>query len=243
MMSILAATLLTLVVASPASSVDSREYIRTSYRHIHRIFIDHNSRLTDFQQDERWKEFSGKWVRWTGFVREVGITWGDPSVKVDMEIGSVGPDVSLSPTKAAWEKAKLLQKGDRIFFSGRLDRRPGKLLSMWLRDAEIIEPTSLSDFCPLTFRLQKTSIGLPDKEAYRAIFGTSTSYDRVLTAINKAVRQRKAVILPSDLAVTLTGRFYGCVSEVIIAELPAPCWIPNTALRAVGLVISDGPEE
>lgn len=96
-------------------------------------------RKTDLQKDERWKEFKGRKVKWTGEVTSVGeSTFGGLELQVKMNPDTWTSDLLIELKASQRSRATHLNKGDSVTFTGILDSW-GSILPITLKDGEIID--------------------------------------------------------------------------------------------------------
>jgi hypothetical protein len=93
---------------------------------------------TDLQKDERWKEFKGHRVRWTGKVSSVGESFGSLTLQVKMNPDTWTSDLLIKLKDSERSRATRLNKGDSVTFTGTLDNW-GSLLPITLKDGEIVD--------------------------------------------------------------------------------------------------------
>ncbi|MGB6064670.1 MAG: hypothetical protein WBG50_07655 [Desulfomonilaceae bacterium] len=209
-----------------------REYSNISYLNIRSKFIRPGSRLTDIQQEEAWKTFTGRWIRWTGTVRDVSVNWGALTISVDMGAGSVGSDILLYPTDASIEAARKLPRGQRIFFAGHLDGRPGGFLPMILRDVELLRPEKLDVFYPIIFSRPQEIIGIVSSAVCRRIERAGSAKSRVVSIIRQALAMDKAGMIHE-------GAVAGHFSQAHILDRGMLFWISNSHIRNAGIPVVD----
>jgi hypothetical protein len=96
-------------------------------------------RKTDLQKDERWKEFKGRKVKWTGEVTSVGDSmFGGLQLQVKMNPDTWTSDLLIELKASQRSRATRLNKGDLVTFTGILDSW-GTILPITLNDAEIVD--------------------------------------------------------------------------------------------------------
>lgn len=107
-----------------------------SWSEIHRIY-GLESKYSDLQKDEEWKRFKGKRISWSGEVVEVSNGFlGGLQMQVKMNRNTLISDLIISLNKSSKEKAMKLSKGNRVRFTGKLDRW-GTLMPISITDGEI----------------------------------------------------------------------------------------------------------
>jgi hypothetical protein len=94
------------------------------------------SKQTDLQKNERWKEFKGQKVRWTGKVSSVSESFGSLSLQVKMNPDTLTSDLLITLKDSQRSSATRLSKGDSVTFTGILDSW-GTLLPTTLKEGEI----------------------------------------------------------------------------------------------------------
>jgi hypothetical protein len=96
------------------------------------------STSTDMQKEAQWKNFEGKYVSWQGTVNEVSEgTLTGLTVTIKMNPGTITSDIVLTPKDSQKEKMMSLTKGQKISFTGRLNRAGGAVLPLSMDDGEI----------------------------------------------------------------------------------------------------------
>ncbi len=93
---------------------------------------------TDLQKDERWKEFKGQKVKWTGTVTPVGESFGSLTLQVKMNPDTWTSDLLIKLKDSQRSRATRLNKGDSVTFAGILDSW-GSILPITLKNAEIVD--------------------------------------------------------------------------------------------------------
>ena len=94
---------------------------------------------TDLQKDERWKEFKGKKVKWTGEVTEASESFfGGLELRVRMNPDSYF-DLIIELKDSQRSRAARFNKGDSVTFTGILDTWGSSLPLTTLKDAEIAD--------------------------------------------------------------------------------------------------------
>lgn len=94
---------------------------------------------TDLQKDERWKEFKGRKVKWTGEVTSVGDSvFGGLQLQVKMNADTWTSDLLIELKASQRSRATRLNKGDLVTFTGILDSW-GSILPITLKDGEIVD--------------------------------------------------------------------------------------------------------
>lgn len=92
---------------------------------------------TDLQKDERWKEFKGQKVQWTGTVASVAESFGTLTLQVKMNPSTFTSDLLIQLKDSERSRAMLFNKGDSITFTGILDSW-GSILPITLKDGQIV---------------------------------------------------------------------------------------------------------
>jgi hypothetical protein len=95
-----------------------------------------NSGETDLSKNEKWKEFQGKKVRWTGIVRAVADSMGSLTMQVKMNPDTVISDLIVYLEDSQRKNALLLKEGDSVTFTGILDEW-GSILQTTLKHGVI----------------------------------------------------------------------------------------------------------
>ncbi|MFQ5963827.1 MAG: hypothetical protein ACE5KZ_06040 [Candidatus Scalinduaceae bacterium] len=109
-------------------------FVDISFEELDKIFGKEN-RMTESQKDKLWKEYKGKYVRWTGEVtnRGLGRTSG-------LRMGikhKEGTDVELYFDIDKKDKVLQTKAGDTIIYTGKLVTRRGYILPYKLEDGKI----------------------------------------------------------------------------------------------------------
>jgi len=107
-----------------------------SWSEIDRIY-NLNSKTTDLQKKEAWKNYEGKKVKWSGSVSSVGETFGSLQLQVKMNSNTFTSDVIISLRNDQRQKALALSEGNRVSFTGILSDW-GTLMPISLNDGEIL---------------------------------------------------------------------------------------------------------
>lgn len=112
-----------------------RQYVTQTCAEVAHLF-GNQSRNSELQQDEMWRAYDDKWVRWQVRAGNISETLGT----LQMQFKCSGESLILDGT-AAFEddqRARLLQihEGDSVTIEGRLADH-GRLLGLSLRDATI----------------------------------------------------------------------------------------------------------
>jgi hypothetical protein len=96
---------------------------------------------TDLQKDERWKEFKGKKVKWTGDVVSAEESmFGTLELRVKMNPDTFGTfDLLIKLKDSQRSRAARLNKGDSVTFTGILDYWGSSLPIIPLNNAEIVD--------------------------------------------------------------------------------------------------------
>ena len=91
-----------------------------SWEEIDRVYNVRSS-STELQKKERWKNYEGRKVRWTGTVSSVGETLGSMSLQLKLNPGTLTSDVlvRLKPTQR--DRALQLSEGAVVTVVGVLD--------------------------------------------------------------------------------------------------------------------------
>jgi hypothetical protein len=234
------ASLLCLAMSLASIAADGREFSKISFLEVREKFIKHESRMTEVQRAEAWQQFSGQWVRWTGIVRDVTTTWGTLYVHVDMGVGSMSADLLLCPTERMVPVAKKLMKGDRVYFTGRLDRLPGKFLATALRDVEFANPSSAEGYYPICLELDRRTIGFTSSNLSNQVIGKQLNESRRARLISTAMDRGEAGLLKVGSCIVVTGEVSGAVCQAhFLGDNDLPFWIPNHYLRSIGIPVAD----
>lgn len=95
------------------------------------------SELTEMQKDIKWNEFEGYYVKWTGTVKTVGTTFGDPYVGLKIKESTWTYDVNITFRDEYIKRLSYLNKGDKITVIGKIIRGGGNLLAISLVDGRL----------------------------------------------------------------------------------------------------------
>ncbi len=93
---------------------------------------------TEIQKEEKWKEFKGKTVQWTGEVVDVDDSFGGLNLSMRMNRDTLTFDLMLSVNADSKPMALELRKGEIVTFRGELSRW-GSLLPTLLKDGSIVK--------------------------------------------------------------------------------------------------------
>lgn len=115
-----------------------RQYVTQTCADVAHLFGS-QSRMSDLQQTELWRQYDGKWARWSVTAGEVSETFGQLQVQF-----KCGTESLLFDGHAYFgddQRARLLgvQPGATIQIEGRLEDH-GRLLGLSLRDATLTGP-------------------------------------------------------------------------------------------------------
>lgn len=91
---------------------------------------------TDLQKDEIWKGYEGKYVDWVGEVTDISKGFGGLTLYIKMKDSTFTHDLRIELKSSEESKALKIIKGDRVNFTGRLDRW-GTILAISLDNGEI----------------------------------------------------------------------------------------------------------
>ncbi len=216
---------------------DRDQSTKNPYYFFYQHFIGPDSRLTDLQQERAWSKYEGRWINWTGIIADVYLVFGSPVVTIDMGMGSFLPEVSFKLADVAL--AQSLRKNSRIFFTGRLTRRPGKIFSLSLQEADIISNASLADFYPLYYVSRRPAYIFATPEDYGEISQRLVNMRSATRVISKMERHGCFSELPGDRLIILRGNMSGKLSQVQIVGMPGTYWIMNETLRKEGIPVKD----
>ena len=118
------------------------EFVAVSYDDLFKIFGNYSA-LTDSEKEDSWREYKGKYVRWEGIVNFKGLSkddWNRVGIR-----HNVDTNVELIFNEDKKDIVKLIRKGDRITYTGKLLLLFGRVLLFRLEDAnvEIINGTTV----------------------------------------------------------------------------------------------------
>jgi hypothetical protein len=110
------------------------EFVTVSFDDLFNIFGNY-SILTDSEREDSWREYKGKYVRWKGIVNYKGLSkddWNRVGVRHNVET-----NVELIFDEGKKDIVKLMRKGDRITYTGRLSLLFDRTLMFRLEDVNI----------------------------------------------------------------------------------------------------------
>lgn len=117
------------------SSPAGRQYIEQSCAEVSHLF-GMQSRTTELQQTELWRQYDGRWVRWTVTAGEVGETLGSLHMQFKCGTESLILDGSAYFPDSARARLLGVQSGSAVQIEGRLADH-GRFLGLRLNDAEL----------------------------------------------------------------------------------------------------------
>jgi hypothetical protein len=119
-----------------SSSAASRQYVTQTCSEVAHMF-GNRSQMTDLQQEELWRQYDGKWVRWTVRVGEISQSFGGLSMQFKCGTESLLFDGHARFDDA--QRSRLLQitPNSTVQIEGRLDDH-GRLLGLSLQDTTIV---------------------------------------------------------------------------------------------------------
>lgn len=110
------------------------EFITVSFDDLFNIFGNYSS-LTSAQKEDSWREYKGKYVRWSGIVNYKGLSkddWNRVGVRHNVET-----NVELILDEDKKDIVKMMRKGDKITYTGRLSLLFDRTLLFRLEDVNI----------------------------------------------------------------------------------------------------------
>ena len=110
------------------------EFVTVSFDDLFNIFGNYSA-LTDSQKKDSWHEYRGKHVRWEGIVNYKGLSkddWNRVGVRHNVET-----NVELIFDEDKKDIVKMMRKGDRITYTGRLSLLFDRTLLFRLDDVNI----------------------------------------------------------------------------------------------------------
>ena len=110
------------------------EFATESFEDLFDIFGNY-SKLTKSQKKDSWNEYKGKYVRWNGIVNYKGLTdddWNRAGIR-----HNVGTNVELMFKEDKKRIVKMIHKGDRVTYTGKLSILFDRNLLFKLEDANI----------------------------------------------------------------------------------------------------------
>ncbi len=96
-----------------------------------------NSKKTDIQKNEIWKNYQGKKVKWSGEVASISDTFGTLSLQVKIDPGTMTSDVLVDLKPSQRDAALKLSQGSKVTFVGVLDSW-GTIMPITLSNGEIV---------------------------------------------------------------------------------------------------------
>lgn len=121
-----------------SSAPDQRQYVTQTCAEVAHLF-GNQSRNSELQQDEMWRQYNGKWARWTVRAGSISETFGT----LQMQFKCSGESLILDGSASFGDdqRARLLQihEGDTVTIEGKLSDH-GRLLGISLREATIAGP-------------------------------------------------------------------------------------------------------
>ena len=112
----------------------AEEFVTESFDDLFDIFGKY-SKLTESQKKESWGKYKGKYVRWTGIVNYKGLTsddWNRAGIR-----HNVDTNVELMFGEDKKGVVKMINKGDRITYTGKLSFLFDRNLLFKLEDANV----------------------------------------------------------------------------------------------------------
>lgn len=110
------------------------EFVTVSFDDLFNIFGNYST-LTDSQKKDSWHEYKGKHVRWEGIVNYKGLSkddWNRVGVRHNVET-----NVELILDEDKKDIVKMMRKGDKITYTGRLSLLFDRTLLFRLEDVNI----------------------------------------------------------------------------------------------------------
>ena len=119
----------------PGSPPAARQYIAQSCAEVSHLF-GMQSRTTELQQTELWRQYDGRWVRWSVTAGEVSETLGQLQMQFKCGTESLLFDGYAHFPDAARARLLQVQQGSTVQIEGRLSDH-GRLMGLTLQDAEL----------------------------------------------------------------------------------------------------------
>jgi hypothetical protein len=118
-----------------SGSAAQRQYVSQSCAEVSHLFGS-QSRMSDLQQNELWRQYDDKWVRWTVTVGEVTETFG--RLQMQFRCGSESLLFDGHAYFSSEQRTRLLgvQTGSTVQIEGRLNDH-GRLLGLSLEDSTL----------------------------------------------------------------------------------------------------------
>jgi hypothetical protein len=123
------------VVLAATPSQSSAPVATVSWTQIAAVYSP-NSKYTDLQKDELWRQYAGKKMESAGWVASVSESSGTLRMHVKMSRDTGAPEVLIILQDSQRSKATKFSEGDSVMFSGVLDHW-GSLPRVTMRDGEI----------------------------------------------------------------------------------------------------------
>lgn len=121
--------------SSPSATPAQRQYIQQSCAEVSHLF-GMQSRTTELQQTELWRQYDGRWVRWSVTAGEVSETLGQLQMQFKCGTESLLFDGYAHFPDAARTRLLQVQQGSTVQVEGRLSDH-GRLMGLTLQDAEL----------------------------------------------------------------------------------------------------------
>lgn len=121
--------------SAPSAAPAARQYIPQTCSEVSHLF-GMQSRTTELQQTELWRQYDGRWVRWTVHAGEVGETLGQLQMQFKCGTESLLFDGHAYFPDAARARLLQVQQGSQVQIEGRLGDH-GRLLGLRIDDAEL----------------------------------------------------------------------------------------------------------
>lgn len=111
----------------------TEEFVTESFDDLFNIFGNY-SKLTESQKKDSWNQYKGKYVRWTGIVNYKGLTndWNRAGIR-----HNIYTNVELIFDDDKKNIVKMINKGDRITYTGKLSSLLDRNLLFKLENANI----------------------------------------------------------------------------------------------------------
>jgi ABC-type uncharacterized transport system involved in gliding motility auxiliary subunit len=121
--------------SAPSAPPAQREYVTQNCSEVAHTFGT-QAELSELQQNEMWRQYEGKWARWTVRVGEVSETLGQLSVQFRCGGESLLFDGHAYFPDSARQQLLTVRTNSRVSIECRLDDH-GRLLGLALKDCEL----------------------------------------------------------------------------------------------------------
>ena len=124
--------------AQPANPPSGRVYVTETCAQVAHTF-GAQANLSDLQQEELWRQYDDKWVRWRVKVGDVSETLGQLQMQFQCSRESLLADGFAHFDDSQRARLLAVRPGTTVEIEGRLDDH-GRVLGLSLADATIVSP-------------------------------------------------------------------------------------------------------